>query len=287
MSFDYSIKISGSPMALNAGFQAASLDFSGSSEVANPILHIDHFRMSDLTFAPHPHAGFSAISYIFDDSAGEIRNRDSLGNDFVVGAGGMVWTQAGTGVVHDELPNIVGKAVHGLQIFVNLSAANKHRHPEVFRLDATQCPIMTERDGTVVKVVSGQYAGVQSPLVTAEVIDLLDVSLVASWELDVPEERNMVICVAAGAVRILDGNAIHNLKTDEAIAVHGTGVLQFNAEDPATRVVILSGRPLLEPIAKYGPFVMNDREELQSAIERYQRGDMGVLLPLDHRSGAH
>lgn len=92
-------------------------------------MELDHYRMKAITFAPHPHAGFASISYIFEHSRGGLRNRDSLGNDFEVAPGELVWTRAGTGVVHDERPAIVGRDVHGLQIFVNSAAANKAAAP--------------------------------------------------------------------------------------------------------------------------------------------------------------
>lgn len=106
-------------------FAAARIDMKRLAGFTSPLVGVDHFWMSGPTFAPHPHAGFAAITYVFDDSEGGMRNRDSLGHDFVAGPGDLIWTQAGAGVIHDELPDAPGKTVHGLQIFVNSSEKHK------------------------------------------------------------------------------------------------------------------------------------------------------------------
>jgi len=112
-------------------FSVHRLDLARLEGFLHPILGFDHFRMNGPTFAPHPHAGFSAVSYVFEDSPGALRNRDSLGHDLTVQPGELLWTQAGSGVIHDEVPATRGAPIHGLQLFVNLSSKNKHIEPRM------------------------------------------------------------------------------------------------------------------------------------------------------------
>jgi redox-sensitive bicupin YhaK (pirin superfamily) len=106
----------------------------------DPFLSVDHFWMSQPTFAPHPHAGFNAVTYLFEDSQTSFINRDSLGHQVEIAPGDLHWTQAGAGLMHEELPRDMGRAAHGLQIFVNLPAAAKHAPPQVHHVDAADMP---------------------------------------------------------------------------------------------------------------------------------------------------
>lgn len=282
MSMEFSPKITGDLRQMNAGFSAASVELGRHGAFTSPVLHIDHFRMADVTFAPHPHAGFSAISYIFDDSPGAIRNRDSLGNDFVVGAGGIVWTQAGSGVVHDELPDVVGQTVHGLQIFINLSAASKQLAPAVFHQSAGELPSVLDAKGNQIKVVVGRFGQTASPLIPAEPVNFLDVLIDSHWELEPEEGHSAVLYIAEGEAQVSASGAAIRLPQYNAVGVRGHGTVQVTnaAEGRPLRLIIISGRQLDEPVAQYGPFVMNSREQLQQAFQRYEAGAMGKLQPL-------
>ena len=281
----FSRTISGHLQRRSPAFAAASVDIGTEPAFTSPVLHIDHFRMSDVTFAPHPHAGFSAISYIFDDSPGSIRNRDSLGHDFVVGPGGIVWTQAGSGVVHDELPDVPGREVHGLQIFINLSSASKALAPAVFHHSAEELPVVTDAAGNRVKVVVGQWGESGSPLKPAEPVRFYDVLLAGDWEYDLAEGLNTMLYVAQGEVAVELDAEKRNLNQYEAVGISGQGTVRIRPMAGKARIVLIAGKPLHEPVAQYGPFVMNSREELQSAYARYQGGKMGQLEPLPRAGG--
>ena len=120
------------------------LDLEGLGGFAAPVMGFDHYRMSGPTFAPHPHAGFSAVSYVFENSKGGLRNRDSLQHDLVIEPGAMVWTQAGSGVVHDEFPAQAGREVHGVQIFINLASRNKTLSPRMLPIAAADVPVVSD-----------------------------------------------------------------------------------------------------------------------------------------------
>ncbi len=141
---------------------------------ASPVTVLDDFRVRGQPFPPHPHAGFSAVTYVFEDSHGALRSRDSLGNDVVGGPGGVVWTLAGSGVIHHEVPAQDDRELHGLQLFVNLSAENKLATPRMLTLAKGDAPEWQNEAGDCVRVVVGSYGGVASPLALVEPFDLLE-----------------------------------------------------------------------------------------------------------------
>ena len=122
-------------------FSVKQLDLARLGSFVAPVTTFDHYRMSGPTFAPHPHAGLPAVSYIFEDSAGAMHNRDSLGHSVDIKPGEIVWTQAGSGLVHDEYPAKNGAAVHGLQLFVNLSSKNKFIAPQMLYGRSSAIPV--------------------------------------------------------------------------------------------------------------------------------------------------
>src|SRR5438445_8670929 len=158
---------------MGEAFEARRLTAERFDGLMDPLLLVDHFRMSAETFAAHPHAGFSPLTLLFEDSSGSIRNRDSQGVDLVIAPGDLLWTLAGRGVLHLENPVTEGPVCHGLQIWVNLPAREKGREPLVRHLRARQIPAQV-RPGVRVRVVAGEWAGVRSPLEAPQPLALLD-----------------------------------------------------------------------------------------------------------------
>lgn len=269
---------------LGSGFSAHRVEPGRFGRAADPIMGFDHYRMNAVTFAPHPHAGFSAVSYLFEDSEGSLRNRDSLGNDFTVGPGGIVWTQAGVGVQHDELPAEAGREVHGLQIFINLSAAAKDTPPQVLRLDGDAVPNHTTGGGSTIRVVVGSYGGTTSPLQPMEPVDLLDILVAPGDQFDVPLAAgwNLLVYCESGKAYIAAESGANVLKAGDALAASArdaSGVVQVSSE-AGGRIVLLAGQPLNEPVVQYGPFIMNSEEQIRAAAMRFQTGGMGSLPAL-------
>ncbi len=277
--------ISAERARLGGGFSARRIVPERFGGAADPIMGFDHYRMDAVTFAPHPHAGFSAVSYLFEDSPGGLRNRDSLGHDFVIEPGGIVWTQAGSGVIHDELPAEAGRQVHGLQIFVNLGAANKQSAPRVLRLAAHQVPVWNSPRGSRLRVVVGQHAGIASALTPTEPASLFDLGLVAGDEVALPLAAgwDMLVYAESGAAQIRTDGGEASLATGDAVvaAAHDAEALVRVASEDGARVVVLAGRALREPVFQHGPFIMNDEAGIHAAIAHYRRGAMGELEPLD------
>jgi len=243
-----------------AHFTARRLVLEDLQGLAAPVMGLDHYRMRGPTFAPHPHAGFSAVSYLLENSAGSLRNRDSLNHDVVIAPGSIVWTQAGTGIVHDEFPAGVGREVHGVQIFINQSRRTKSLPPGV----------------------SGRLSGASSPLNPAEPFDLFDVQLMGTWAYPVPATRNVLVYVLSGAVDVRVGDEVRRAGAFQAIAARFTkpGQLQIVGSD-AAHVLVLAGTDPGEPVVMHGPFIMNDSKQLAAAFDRYTRGEMGRLMPLE------
>ena len=264
---------------MGAGFSANRIVVAQVAGLVQPIMGMDHFLMSDVTFAPHPHAGFSAVSYVFENSPGALRNRDSLGNDFEMGAGGLIWTQAARGVVHDERPAQVGTAVHGVQVFVNLSGKNKGVTPRVFRLEGSDVPVWRDEQGDRVRVVVGQYGGVKSPVVPVEPFNLLDITLERQIDLELEAGWNTLLYVLTGEVEVKAEGASQRVSGAQAIALHGEGTVTLEAVN-AAHVLLLGGMIIDEPVVSYGPFIMNTEAQVQEAVHRFQQGGMGHLEPL-------
>ncbi|MGY3452975.1 redox-sensitive bicupin YhaK (pirin superfamily) [Bradyrhizobium sp. USDA 4353] len=242
------------------------------------MLVLDDFRVSGRPFPPHPHAGFSAVTYVFADSAGGLRSRDSLGNDVTVGAGGIVWTEAGNGVLHHEIP-ADARELHGLQLFLKLSAGNELRAPRMLQLAGDEVPEWTSGDGDRVRVVVGSFNGVASPLVPAERFTLLDVTLRRGLDYALTPGEVAIIYATQGGLAITTDDGRRDLAEGEAIAVQGEGHAKLTA-DGATQLVIMSGPELREPIVVDGPFIMSSEAEIAAASTRYRAGLMGRLAPL-------
>lgn len=261
-------------------FSVKSLDLKDLGQRASPVVVLDDFRIRAHVFGAHPHAGFSAVTYVLEDSVGSARSRDSLGNDVIVGPGGIVWTQAGSGAIHEEMPAEHGRELHGLQIFVNLSAKNKLVAPQVYWLDGDAVPEWRSANGDRVRVVVGSYAGIASPMVPAEPFTLLDISLSGELTFDLPPAHNAVVYVLGGDVRVSSNGHAREVSREQGLALNGDGGrISFDAVESA-RFVLLSGAAQHDPVIEEGSYIMNDRAQIEAAVKRYQTGKMGHLAPL-------
>lgn len=267
-----------SPYSDGAGFSVRSLDLRSLGHLACPVTQLDDFRVSGAPFGPHPHAGFCAVSYLFEDSPGRLRSRDSLGNDLLVNPGGLVWTQAGSGLLHHELPELPGAELHGLQFFVNLSARNKLCTPAVLSVAADQVPVWHPSGGGSVRVVVGEYGALRSPLRPAEPFTLLDIRLQAALTLALPAGHSGVLYVLDGRVTVdaLAGSVM--LRQHQAIVVDDADELRLAGSDNAWLVWLAAAR-IDEPQVSAGPFLMNTQEQMEQTVRRFRSGEMGRLGP--------
>ncbi len=248
----------------------------------DPFLMLDAFGSDDpdeyiAGFPDHPHRGFETVTYML---AGRIRHRDSAGHEGIVSAGGVQWMTAARGVVHSEMPEQESGLMQGFQLWLNLPARDKMAAPTYRDIPAGEIPTVTDADGVRVKVIAGEIRGVAGAVsrpVTAPVF--LDVELPAGcgFTAPLPAEHNAFVYVYEGMVRIGDRAApvaagrMGILTTDAA----ADGVVLQAAE--ASRVLLVAGAPLREPIVQYGPFVMNNRAEIRQAIDDAAAGRLGAI----------
>ncbi len=276
MSIQFSRVIASHPQGNGRTFSVKAIPLAELGGRASPLLVLDEFRVSGRPFPPHPHAGFAAVTYVFEDSKGDLRSRDSLGNDLVTGPGGIVWTQAGRGVIHEELPANPNRELHAIQLFVNLSSKNKLTPPRMFRLERSAIPEWHSDTGDRVRVVVGSFEGVSSPLVPVEPFQLLDVELRSDISFKLRAGHNALVYVVDGDVTARADGHEQKVRREHAIGIHGDGEVRFDAA-PRAHFLILSGTEINEPVATEGPFIMNDSAQLADAVARYNAGEMGNL----------
>lgn len=252
----------------------------------DPFLLIDHLGPVDwppggaIGAPDHPHRGFETVTYVLQ---GENEHRDSFGNADVLGPGDVQWMTAGGGVIHSEMPTPAfkqhGGTQHGFQVWVNLPAKDKMMTPRYQTLRANQIPIARSSDGrTQVRVIAGEALGVASRIDTRVPIQMLHYTLApgALADQSVPSEQNALVYVFGGIADI----GGRELRTGQA-ALLGSGdyVTLGNREaasEPA-ELLVLSGKPLHEPVARYGPFVMNTRAQIEDAFRDFQSGRFGII----------
>ncbi|MGI9603489.1 MAG: pirin family protein [Acidimicrobiales bacterium] len=239
----------------------------------------------------HPHRGFETVTYVLE---GEVEHADSKGNRDVIGPGDVQWMTAGSGVVHSEMPSArlqtEGGRVHGFQLWVNLPAAAKMIDPTYQSIRAADIPRL-EGDGWVARIVAGTVAGTTGPASTRTPIGYAHVTIEpgSTMTLDVPADHRAAAYVFAGRAitsdRTADGTTDGTVVEARRLVVYdiadGAIQLQVGRGEPAVEALVLSGRPLDEPVARHGPFVMNTRQQLIEAFDDYQSGRMGRIEASD------
>jgi redox-sensitive bicupin YhaK (pirin superfamily) len=254
---------------------------------------VDPFLMLDevgpVTYGPgealgapdHPHRSFETVSYIVE---GEKLHEDSTGATQLIGAGDVQWMTAGAGIVHSEMPGPSlqrdGGRAHGFQIWVNLPARSKRATPRYQYLPKADIPVATSPDGLIeVTVIAGEVFGVRAAIGTHTPIWLQDwrVRPGASVAIDIEPGFNAAAYVFDG--RILFGTDDAPVERSQMAVFGPGGRLKISAapNGEGGRFLLLAGEPINEPVARYGPFVMNTRDELMTAFDDYQSGRMGVI----------
>jgi redox-sensitive bicupin YhaK (pirin superfamily) len=230
---------------------------------------------------PHPHRGFEPITFLFQ---GEQRHRDSLGNEEVVKAGGVQWTTAGYGIVHAEGPTKTfvekGGYLEGIQLWLNLPAAKKLMPANYQHVKSKNMPTVISSDNLIsVKVVSGELNGEIGQIETQTPVNSFIVEAQKGGQhfIELPKNHQVLVYLVAGSAIINDEKLELNAKQCIEFNMDGDG-LTIQATDDA-KLLVLSGEPLKEPVATYGPFVMNTQPEIIQALNDYEAGKMGYLAP--------
>ncbi len=230
--------------------------------------HSDHPEDYLKGFPDHPHRGFETVTYMID---GAMEHRDSLGNHGHLGPGSTQWMTAGSGIIHSEMPKQENGLMWGFQLWVNLPAAHKMNKPRYQDLPAHEIVELTIGDATV-RLVAGEAGGRRGPvdgIVTAP--QMLDVKLPAHGRFThpLPPAHNAFVYVFEGAALV---GASKKPVARGQLAVLGAGDAVSISSDEGARLLLLAGAPIGEPVARYGPFVMNTDAEIQKAFEDYRAG---------------
>ena len=245
----------------------------------DPFLLLDAFRSDDpddyiAGFPPHPHRGFETVTYLLN---GRMRHKDNTGNEGVIEPGGIQWMTAGSGIVHSEMPEQQDGLLEGFQLWINLPGAHKMDRPAYQEHDATNIPTET-REGTRVKVISGVTSQGTTGPVSQPLTDpvYLDVSLQPGTEFNenLVADHNAFVYVINGelALESADGNEL--ILVRDQLAVLGKGdLVTLKGGKQESRFLLVAGKPLNEPVARHGPFVMNTETELRQAFVDYQQGN--------------
>ena len=260
--------VEGAGVRLRRSIATRTLDY------LDPFLLFDHFGSDDpqdylAGFPTHPHRGIETVTYML---AGKVRHGDSMGNRGSIQAGDVQWMTAGGGILHEEMPEPLDGRMEGFQLWVNLPASHKMMPPRYQEILADQIPEAVRPDGSRIRVIAGEVDGVRGPVteVLAEPT-YLDVSLPAgvATQFSAPAERTAFAYVFEGAGR-LGGQEVSEVP---CLAVLGDGdVLDVAAFNVSLRFLLVMGRALHEPIARYGPFVMNTQAEIHQALNDLRNG---------------
>ncbi|HEY5739425.1 MAG TPA: pirin family protein [Gammaproteobacteria bacterium] len=270
--------VNGQPATDGAGVELVRVIGQHALAELDPFLLLDAFRSDDpddyiAGFPPHPHRGFETVTYILN---GRMRHKDNAGNEGVIEPGGIQWMTAGRGIVHSEMPEQQDGLLEGFQLWINLPGAHKMSAPTYQEHGADEIP-HESRPGAIIKVIAGQTsAGTCGPVSQPLTNPLyLDVTLEASADFSEPVDagHNAFVYVINGELE-LDAAAGGAARVGrDQLAVLGPGdSLVVSATHSAARFLLVAGKPLGEPVARGGPFVMNTQEELMQAFADYQTG---------------
>ncbi|MCD9046232.1 pirin family protein [Luteimonas sp. MHLX1A] len=269
-------RLRGMPASDGAGVRLTRVIGSPQLPDLDPFLLLDEFgtdRAEDYIagFPEHPHRGFETVTYMLD---GRMRHRDNKGHEGLLVPGGVQWMTAGSGLVHSEMPEQEAGRMRGFQLWVNLPARDKMTAPRYQEFGPERIPLVRPAEGVEVRVIAGEVDGVAGPIAQPATDPLyLDLALDAGrdWTHLLPEGHNAFVYVYEGALTVGEGDDARPLPAQELAVLGGGDVLRLRA-DVATRAIIVAGRPLREPVARHGPFVMNTREELMQAFVDFQEG---------------
>lgn len=254
-------------MRHGAVFAARQYPRQAFGNLIDPVINIDWFEMNCPTFPPHPHAGFSAVTYLFADSPNGFINRDSLGDVQPIHPGGLHWSRASRGLMHEEFPVPDAGLVHGLQIFINLPAASQAAPAAAFSVPAAMVKILSGKGWESRVAVDGTTVGKTSGALPSPVrIEEISLAASAVRDIEVPAGWGGIVIVLEGAVSIGEVT----LAPTQAIgfAADAGGQFQIATGADQARIAVVSGAQLKQPIYAQGPLMLASPEALDEARRR-------------------
>ncbi|GAA5783979.1 pirin family protein [Chitiniphilus shinanonensis] len=267
--------INGMPTSDGAGVKLTRVLTHDLQRRLDPFLMLDAFKSDQADdyiagFPDHPHRGFETVTYML---AGRMRHRDNAGNEGLLQNGGVQWMTAGRGIVHSELPEQEDGLMEGFQLWVNLPGRNKMTEPGYRDIPAEQIPEFALDGGGALKLIAGHLGDAEGAVTRPDTEPLyLDLAIPAGGEyrVAIPAGHNAFVYVYRGALTVGELDRPLRVQQMGVLGNEGDGV--WLKSDVDTRLILVSGKPLNEPIAQWGPFVMNTREEVQQAVYDFNAG---------------
>jgi redox-sensitive bicupin YhaK (pirin superfamily) len=265
-------KVEGMPAEDGAGVKLTRLIGQPRLQDLDPILMLDAFGSDDpkayiAGFPPHPHRGFETVTYMI---AGKMRHRDNKGGEGLITTGGVQWMTAGRGIVHSEMPEQSEGLMKGFQLWLNLPAREKMRDPWYRDIPDADIPRIEEEGGVSARLIAGRWGDAKGPAPERATDPFIaDVTVPAGAAATVPLPEGH-----AAFVHVFEGEALiggDTVRTGELAVLDDGAALHVEGGAAGARLLIVGGRPLREPVAKYGPFVMNSQAEIRQAIDDFRR----------------
>ena len=261
--------VEGAGVRLKRSIGTRTLDY------LDPFLLLDHFQSKNPAdyqagFPLHPHRGIETVTYLL---TGAVRHKDSVGNAGEIGPGDLQWMTAGRGIMHEEMPQVRPEGVAGFQLWVNLPAKQKMIAPRYQNIHANEIAAVARDGGATVRVIAGKVDGVAGPIsgIAAEPM-YLDVSLAphGSFSLPISRGHSAFAYVFEGEGKFSPEK--RSIATPRLVVWDDGDSVEVSTEESAARFLLVSGKPLNEPIARYGPFVMNTKAEIEQTLRELQSG---------------
>jgi quercetin 2,3-dioxygenase len=261
--------VEGAGVRLKRSIGTRTLDY------LDPFLLLDHFQSKNPAdyqagFPLHPHRGIETVTYLL---TGAVRHKDSVGNAGEIGPGDLQWMTAGRGIMHEEMPQVRPEGVAGFQLWVNLPAKQKMIAPRYQNIHANEITVVERDGGATVRVIAGNVEGVTGPIsgIAAEPM-YLDVSLAphGSFSLPISRGHSAFAYVFEGEGKFSPEK--RSIATPRLVVWDDGDSVEVRTEESAVRFLLVSGKPLNEPIARYGPFVMNTKAEIEQTLRELQAG---------------
>jgi len=270
----------GMPTSDGAGVSLTRMVGTPDLDMVDPFLMLDRMDNDDpdtymAGFPDHPHRGFETVTVMLE---GQMRHHDSVGNIGLLAPGDIQWMTAGRGIIHSEMPEMVGGKLKGFQLWVNLPGKLKMIKPTYQDIPAAEIPAINI-EGAKIRVLTGTYGGKTGPATAQTPIRVLDLALKpgAEWAIDPVAGHNVFMCVYEGAIEALNKSGKEQKAAAPATAVFGgDGEIAITAGAEGAEILYCEGKPIDEPIARYGPFVMNTRKEIEQAVRDYNSGSLGT-----------
>lgn len=273
--------VKGMPATDGAGVELTRIIGQPVLPMLDPFLLLDAFRSDNpedyiAGFPPHPHRGFETVTYLM---AGRMRHKDNAGHEGVIEPGGVQWMTAGKGIVHSEMPEQENGMLEGFQLWINLPASHKMDNAAYQEYSSEHIPLESREGGVEVRVIAGVTSkGTKGPVVQPLTDPLyLDVRVPAGqyYVEQLPELHNAFLYVIHGPVCVEneEGKSTWLSRDEVGVLTHGNIISVESGQEDA-HFLVVAGKPLREPVARGGPFVMNTKAEIQQAFEDYRQGNL-------------